>query len=146
MRYVVSGSMPATMKLVLSPGTMGSWEVLVQDRVGAQRAELDVHRSAGGGRRAVQGDQGVGHGADHRGGSNDPRLRRIGRGRGLAGGGAKAVLDDHLDVIGTLLHGVPCEAVAGAEVLNHLVRTAGRFDAELVDGCCPFVAQSSPSR
>ena len=28
MRYVVSGSMPATMKLVLSPGTMGCVAVL----------------------------------------------------------------------------------------------------------------------
>ena len=36
MRYVVLGSMPATMKLVLSPGTMGSGAVSCQDRVGAQ--------------------------------------------------------------------------------------------------------------
>ena len=31
MRYVVSGSMPATRKLVLSPGTMGSGAVELQD-------------------------------------------------------------------------------------------------------------------
>src|SRR4051795_6064419 len=31
MRYVVLGSMPATMKLVLSPGTMGCSAVLLQD-------------------------------------------------------------------------------------------------------------------
>jgi hypothetical protein len=30
MRYVVLGNMPATMKLVLFPGTIGSWEVSVQ--------------------------------------------------------------------------------------------------------------------
>ncbi len=34
MRYVVLGSMPATMKLVLCPGTMGSGAVLCQDRLG----------------------------------------------------------------------------------------------------------------
>ena len=31
MRYVVSGSMPATRKLVLSPGTMGCGAVVLQD-------------------------------------------------------------------------------------------------------------------
>jgi hypothetical protein len=34
MRYVVLGSIPATRKLVLSPGTIGSGAVLFQDRVG----------------------------------------------------------------------------------------------------------------
>ena len=66
--------------------------------------------------------------------------RGIGRGRGLAGCGAEAVLDDHLDVIAPLLHGVPGEAVAEAEVANHVGRTAGRSDAELVDGCLAVAA------
>jgi hypothetical protein len=31
MRYVVSGSIPATRRLVLGPGTMGCWAVELQD-------------------------------------------------------------------------------------------------------------------
>ena len=135
MRYVVLGSMPATRKLVLSPGTMGSGAVIFQDWSEPSRLELDVHRTAGGGGRAVEGDQGIGRGTDHGAGSSDPRIRGIGRGGGLAGCGAEAVLDGHLDVIGPLLHGVPDEAIAGAEVTNHVGRTTGRSDAELVDGC-----------
>ena len=74
MRYVVLGSMPATRKLVLSPGTMGSGAVLLQDWLGPSGLNCDVHRTAGGGGRAVQGDQGVGRGADHRAGPDDPRI------------------------------------------------------------------------
>ena len=65
MRYVVLGSMPATMKLVLSPGTMGSGEVSCQDGVGptGRTGRTSNCRARA---RTVQSDQGVGHGADHR--------------------------------------------------------------------------------
>ena len=75
MRYVVFGSMPATMKLVLSPGTMGMRGGTAPGQGGALLGELDVHRRARGGGRAVQGDQGVGHGGNHRAVPDDPRLR-----------------------------------------------------------------------
>ena len=139
MRYVVSGSMPATMKLVLSPGTMGSGAVLLQDRAEpclANSTYIEVPGDGG----AVEGDQGVGHGADHRAGPYDPRRRRIGRACGLAGRGAVAVLDGHLNIIGALLQGVPREGVAGAEVTNHVRRTARQSDLELVDRCRPVAA------
>ena len=59
MRYVVLGNMPATMKLVLSPGTMGSGAVLRQDGLGPCRAELDVHRTAGGGGALYRATRGL---------------------------------------------------------------------------------------
>ena len=55
-------------------------------------------------------------------GPDHPRIRGIGRTCGLAGRGVEVVLDDHLDLIAPLLHGVPGEAVAGAEVANHVGR------------------------
>ena len=140
MRYVVLGSMPATMKLVLSPGTIGSGAVFCQDGLGPSWANWTYIELPAEGGALYRATRGLDVGLTTAAGPDDPRLRRIGRGRGLAGRGAEAVLDDHLDVIGALLHGVPGEAVAGAEVADHLGRTAGRPDAELVDGCRPVAA------
>ena len=96
MRYVVLGNIPATRKLVLSPGTTGSAAVELQGwLVPAGWNSTCIERAEEGG--AVQGDQGVGRRADHRAGPHDSRIRGIGRGRGLAGRGAGAVLDGHLD-------------------------------------------------
>ena len=57
------GSIPATMKLVLSPGTMGSGEVFCHDGVGPCSANW-TYIDAPGREGAVKGDKGVGHGAD----------------------------------------------------------------------------------
>ena len=58
MRYVVLGSMPATMKLVLSPGTMGSGAVVVQDGVepsGLNSTYIELPAEGGALYRATRG-------------------------------------------------------------------------------------------
>jgi hypothetical protein len=58
MRYVVLGSMPATMKLVLFPGAMGCWAVLVQVGLGPSGLNwtyIEVPAEGGALNRATRG-------------------------------------------------------------------------------------------
>ena len=59
MRYVVSGRIPATRTLVLSPGTMGSSAVELQGWSEPCGLELDVHRTAGGGGALYRATRGL---------------------------------------------------------------------------------------
>ena len=134
------------MKFVLLPGTMGSGEVFCQDGLGPCWANWTYIEAPGEGGALKRATSGLAVALTT---GLSPTTRDCAVYVVVADCfflARRSGLDDHPDVVGPLLHGVPGEAVAGAEVTDHVERTARLRDAELVDGRLSRGRWTSPSR